>query len=187
MKIVFSDEELKGMKHRVKKGCLYEKNDFYGDYDVECNSCPIPFLMGNDTFGCTEFQKEVVEAVKGNILFVENGNIIKNKLRSEKMEITLTTQDADKVLKILRKQYQEVMTKKNDHEEMLQKYQSKDDQRMTDIMKLFKDNAKEKGISVDFEKDFIDTVKREIAEYDAKLSEIEYAILVMTAGSSKDI
>ena len=104
------------------------------------------------------------------------------------MEITLTTSDADRVLRVLRKQYQEVMTKKSEHESMLQKYREKEnDPHLGDIINIFKTKAQENGINVDFDQKFIDDVSNDIAECDAKLSEIEYAILVMTAGSSKNI
>lgn len=98
--------------------------------------------------------------------------------------VVLTTTDADKVLRVLRNEYQKIMVEKNEHEDMLMKYQNKEaDPNLGEIVNAFREQAEKHGMNIDFDKEFYDRVNRDISDLDSKLSEIEYAIMVMTIGS----
>ena len=104
------------------------------------------------------------------------------------MDIVLTIQDADKVLKVLRKQYQSVLSTKNEKEEVLKNFNNRqNDPRLNEITNMIEETRKEMfpDQKQTIYECFGDKIKSDIAELEEKLSEIEYAILVMTAGSQK--
>lgn len=100
------------------------------------------------------------------------------------MIIKITTQDADKVLKVLRQEYQKLLQDKTEHEGVLESFRSRgENSKLSEITKLLGEKMKQ-ATGENIEDVFEPKVLRDIAEIEDKIKKVEYAIMIMTAGSA---